>query len=84
MPRRITASSAAGLKPHYKVRVVVLGALVHIASWDEPHLEPVDPHHRYTGPQEWVADWINDPEYGATIGYIDWDKVSAITWRWSG
>ena len=82
MGRAIKASES-GLKPHYKVRVVIPGAILHIASWDEPHQEPVDPHMRFTGPKKWVADWIKDGEYGDTIGFIDWSEVRAITWRWS-
>jgi hypothetical protein len=83
MTARITASKA-GLKPHYKVRVVVPGVILHLASWDEPHREysraviptPVD--------SVWHADWIDDPDYGDTIGFIDWDSVAAITWRYAG
>jgi hypothetical protein len=29
------------------------------------------------------ADWIDDPDYGDTIGRIDWESVLAVTWRWS-
>ena len=61
-----------GLRPHFKVRVVLPNALLHLASWTEPVLRDVG---------EVAADWISDPEYGDTIGFIQWDKVVAVTWR---
>jgi hypothetical protein len=57
------------------VRIVVAGVLLHLASWNEPK------RHEYS--DEWLADWINDGNYGDTIGHIDWESVNAITWRWS-
>jgi len=65
-----------GLKPHFKVRVVLPGAILHVASWTEPAIYP-DVNTRVRG------DWINDPEYGDTIGFIDWDKAVAVTWRYA-
>ena len=29
------------------------------------------------------ADWINDCNYGDSIGWIDWNAVIAITWRYA-
>jgi hypothetical protein len=64
-----------GLQPHFKVRVVVPGALLHLASWSEP---TIGADHVVT------ADWIrDDPEYGDTIGFIEWDHVVAVTWRFA-
>ena len=65
--------------PYYKVRVVLPGAILHLASRDEPHLV------RATVSTEgkWSADWLSDPDKGDTIGFIDWPSVVAITWRWS-
>jgi hypothetical protein len=77
MPRRRSASSQ-GLKPHYKVRVVLPGAMLHLAAWDEPHRGE-----DFEGRAAWVASWIKDPRYGDAIGWIDWSKLRAITWRWS-
>jgi hypothetical protein len=69
-------ASESGLSPHYKVRVVLPGALLHVASWTEPEIRPdVQTAVR--------ADWIADPAYGDTIGFIDWTKVLAITWRYA-
>ena len=28
------------------------------------------------------ADWLVD--VGDTVGFIEWDQVAALTWRWSG
>lgn len=64
--------------PYYRVRVTIGGQVVHLASSSEPKVKLDARDHDV----EWVAaDWIELPEYGDTIGYIDWPKVSAITWR---
>jgi hypothetical protein len=62
-----------GLKPHFKVRVVLPGAILHLASWTEPAWDE--------GTWEWSGSWISDESYGDTLGSIDWRKVIAITWR---
>lgn len=72
MTKQIIASEL-GLEPHYKVRVVLPGALLHLASKHAPKKTP----------DGWHADWIDDHRYGDTIGFIDWNQVAAITWRWS-
>jgi hypothetical protein len=75
-PREATAR---GLKPHYKVRVALPGSVLHLASWSEPRFRP-----KLNVPYieaEIQADWILDPDYGDTIGYVDWDQVIAVTWR---
>jgi hypothetical protein len=69
-------ASELGLKPHYKVRVVLPGAILYLASWDKPKRNE---YAEYL----WEAQWIDDPAYGDTIGYIDWLKVRAVTWRWT-
>lgn len=66
-------SSNTALIGHYKVRVVMPGALLHFASTDEP----------VPTPDGWSADWIDDHRYGDHIGFIDWSKAVAITWRWT-
>jgi hypothetical protein len=69
-----------GLQPHYKVRVVIPGAVLHLAARTEPEVK-VD---GYGALQHVKADWyVNDPGYGDTAGYIDWTAVRAVTWRWS-
>jgi hypothetical protein len=87
MTRSIKASER-GQKPHYKVRVVLPGVVLHLASWTKPKLI----REALTGPgfiqlyggiDDVEADWIDDPQYGDTIGWIDWPKVRGITWRWS-
>ncbi len=73
------SAKAAGLDPHFKVRVVIPGAILHLASRNEPRLirQP-------GGRLDHVdADWIADHPYGDTLGFIDWSEVSAITWRWT-
>ena len=76
MPRRVTATEE-GLLPHYKVRVVLPGAILHLASATEPQVKVVGAQLRIE------AEWIVESDYGDAIGWIDWDKVAAVTWRWS-
>ena len=69
-------------REHYKVRIVLHGAIIHLASSDEPSLV-FDPWQ--TGALKAVeADWLNDPELGDALGWIDWPAVRAVTWRWTG
>jgi hypothetical protein len=75
--KRITATEH-GLAPHWKVRVVIPGAILHLASKIEPC--PVYQDGRLTNVE---ADWLTSPEYGDTVGYIDWPVVTALTWRYA-
>jgi hypothetical protein len=70
-PKRATDR---GLQPHFKVRVVLPGALLHLASWSAP-VRQAD--------GTVSAEWIDDPEYGDTLGFITWDRVLALTWRFA-
>jgi hypothetical protein len=68
-------ASELGLEPHSKVRVVIPGAVLHLASRTEPVVR---------GDGAGVdADWLDDHRYGDTLGLIDWGTVAAVTWRWS-
>ncbi len=63
-----------GLKPHYKVRVVFPGSIIHLASWTPPSFTP----------EGVEADWIDHHGYGDTMSPIfDWSKVVAVTWRYA-
>jgi hypothetical protein len=73
MPKPISAHEQ-GLDPHYKIRVVLPGAILHLASWTEPKILDWDGNRIET-------DWINDHRYGDTVGFIDWPAVLAVTWR---
>ena len=55
MTKPISASQL-GLKPYYRVRVVLPHALPHLASWTEPKIDQ-DLTTRVEG------DWIDDPQY---------------------
>ncbi len=66
------------LEPHWRVRVVLPGALIHLASRSEPKV--LSYLNRVT---EVHGDWIEDSDYGDTIGFIDWSAVVGVTWRWS-
>jgi hypothetical protein len=72
-------ASEYGLKPHYKVRIVISGAILHLASWDQPQVAE-GPGGAVAGVE---ASWIDDPGYGDTAGFVDWAAVDAVTWRWS-
>lgn len=62
-----------GLRPHWKVRVVFPGSILHLASWSEPSVRG----------HEVSADWIADAAYGDTVGFIQWHMVIALTWRYA-
>lgn len=83
MPRAMKASEP-GLESHYKVRVVLPGVILHLASSTAPELRWGSDIGLEGAPLEAVdAEWIEDADYGDTIGFIDWAKVVAITWRYS-
>jgi hypothetical protein len=71
MTKSISASEQGLL--HYRVRVVLPNALLHLSSWTEPKIDQ-DLTRRVAG------DWIDDHPYRETIGLINWE---AITWRWT-
>jgi uncharacterized membrane protein len=78
MTKPISASER-GLDPYFKVRVVLPGVLLHLASRSEPVV-----HFDYEDCiRDVEADWIRDSEYGDTLGHIAWREVTALTWRWS-
>lgn len=68
-----------GLTSHFEVRLVLVGAIVHLASRTEP-VPMLDDAGRLVGV---TTDTITDPAYGDTLGYIDWSAVTAVSWRWS-
>jgi len=74
MTKRITTDDADS--HHWKVRVVFPGAIVHLASSTKPEVEHLDDGGRYV----W-ADWLDDPECGDSVGWIDWSQAIAVTWR---
>jgi hypothetical protein len=74
------SATKTGLKPHYKVRIVLLGVVLHLASTTQPRITRELAYGSIVNVQ---ADWIDDPRYGDTFGHIDWPAVKAITWRWS-
>ena len=71
---RARTAREEGLRPHYKVRVVLPGVLLHFGSLTMPTRNEDG---------SWNADWIEHPNYGDTIGYIDWSAVIAVTWRYA-
>ena len=75
MTKPISASEQS-LKPHYRVRVVLPNALRHLASWTEAKIDQ-DLTTRVAG------DWIDDHQYHDSIGLINWEAITAITWRWT-
>jgi hypothetical protein len=66
--QHMTKPLPEGIDPHYKGRVVLPGAILHLASWTEPKILDWDDNRA-------DADWINDHRYGDTIGHIDWSAV---------
>jgi hypothetical protein len=81
-------ASEVGLEPHWKIRIIVGGAILHVASGIEPTpLFEIDEGDGCRVLGDHVlglkGEWIDDHEYGDTLGYIDWDALSAATWRYS-
>lgn len=77
-PRRVTEPDQ---EHFYRVRVVLPGALLHLASRDEPRLIRDSLGRLEAVEARWVR---NNPEAGDDLGYVRWAEVIAITWRWSG
>ena len=73
MTKPISASEQ-GLKPHYRVWVVLPNALLHLASWTEPKIDQ-DLTTRVEG------DWIDDHQYRDTMDLINWEANTSITRR---
>lgn len=75
MPKAKTAREIG--QACYKVRIAGSGMLIHTISRTEPKVQ--------LAPNGSVAGILWDPilgtEYGDTIGFIQWDLVTAITWR---
>lgn len=88
MTKAIKASEN-GLEPHYKVRVVLPGAILHLASWTlQVTAGTRVPAGHAAAIPDWStfglrADWIDEAEYGDTIVHIDWDAVVAVSYRFS-
>jgi hypothetical protein len=76
----MTRRTSAPGDEHYLVRVALPSALLYFASWTEPKLLQTS-----TGRIVNVsADWINDPNLGDTLGYVNWGEVVGISWRYTG
>lgn len=69
MTERITT------EPHWKVWVAVRGGILHLASRTQPQVHP-DFGERIG---DVTADWMPGPN--GIPAYIDWTKVTAVTWR---
>ena len=75
MPKPISAADR-NMPPHWKVRIVLPGAIIHLASMVEPAVVFTD--RQVTGLN---AEWIDGTEHGDTLGFIHWPSVVGITWR---
>ena len=66
------------LPDHWKIRIFIRGAgLIHVASRTEPNvMRGVDG--RLLGIE---ADYLPDPSATDKVAEIDWNEVSAISWR---
>lgn len=61
------------MREYWAIHVIIRGAKEQLGSWTEPRVNSYG---------EVEADWINDPDIDCyTPGFIDWDQVSAVTWR---
>jgi hypothetical protein len=78
MSSRVKTATENGLAPHFKVRIVLPGVVLHLASHTEP--QPIYGDGVLVGVD---ASWIGGHEYGDTLGHIDWSAVVAVSWRWA-
>jgi hypothetical protein len=69
------------LATHYKVTIALPGGMLRVASWNLPLVRASDYPTGTTKITHVDADWIQDPDYGDTLGWIEWSSVQAITWR---
>jgi hypothetical protein len=69
------------LASHYKITIALPCGLLHVASWNMPIVRTSDVMTGIERISYVDADWITDPDYGESIGWIDWSIVQAITWR---
>ena len=67
-----------GLAPHWKVRVVLPGAILHLCSRTEPRMRISAGRFAHV-----AMDLVTDTEHGDTMGFIDWSAVVAVTWRFA-
>ena len=60
----------------WKVRIGMPGGIIHVASSTRPVV-------RFEGGRIAGVDLeiIPDTEYGDTIGFLQWETVTALTWR---
>jgi hypothetical protein len=65
-------------KEHFKVRVVLPNALLHLASASEPSLN----YGAEDRIDDVTADWLDDPDLGDSLGFIHWPSITGITWRY--
>jgi hypothetical protein len=82
-------ATSRGLKPHYKIRVIVGGAPLHFATEREPDMSggffnfPSEYTDRVIEEILHKAGLIEDYRYGDSLGYISDSEVSAISWRYA-
>jgi hypothetical protein len=82
-------ATSQGLKPHYKVRVVIGNAVLHFATEREPDMNsgvlkfPSVHTDRIIKDMLRNAGLIEDYRYGDSIGYISDSEVAAISWRYA-
>jgi hypothetical protein len=67
--------------PWWRVRIVVDGALLHFASRTEPRAELTSGRPRDQRLAWLHADWIRDGVDADVLGFIDYGKVTAVSWR---
>ena len=63
---------------YWKVRIVLHGALLHLAAWTEPRVTRDSATGRVTAIE---AEWIDDGVTGDRLGYLSLPAVTAVAWR---
>jgi hypothetical protein len=75
------AYAPADIGPFWRVRVCLPGSFIHLASRTEPLIKS---NPTAGGPKRQVEmDLIEGTEHGDNVGFIDWDAVIALTYRFA-
>lgn len=75
-PRR---ANECGLPPHWKIRIGIRSVgFIHVISLDEP--EVLIESGKLVGLKNHP---ILNTEFGDTIGYVEWENVCSVSWRFA-
>ena len=77
MPKPKTAEEC-GMDPHWKVRIYLPGGILYVISRTEPVVHIGGKRLAHV-----ELDVIEGTDHGDTIGFMDWEAVLGVTWRFA-